>query len=528
MAQFVLLFVVAVVGFAGCTEDAADGCSQDTDCKGTRICEMRRCVEPGSLDGGRRDASLDAGMDAATDASRSDAGERDAGMNATPDANATDASIDGATNMNPDTGLDDASVGDAGGWEIPLIDGGDYLYYMGVSAYYDVDWEGSPTLALDNTIDGMVTHNLPFAFTYFGTTYAAGTPVTVTSNGTLWFEQASVSGTNTTLPQSAGPHGVIAAFWDQTRMEGGGIRFIDLADALHIEFINPSVSTVTGPPWITRTTTYVLSLMRDGRIQIRYHGGTWPTPTTPPMFSATIGIESPDGTGAVSLDCSPICSPPQGGTVLTFVPKSANIAGPDVMFRRVSPALPTDAYPTERVTLRLEGINRGDLIGGGTVWVLFTSVDPPKINLDEGFGPNVQLGVPGHGVRWTEDLEIPLGVVGARDIWAWFEDDDLFPQNNLFKLGTVTVHPYLGDILITTPSPLPMGQVGTPYSTQLQATGATNVTWSTGSALPAGVTLSPSGLLSGTPTETYAREFYVTADSYGYRPQSLQLGLVVQ
>ena len=64
---------------------------------------------------------------------------------------------------------------------------------------------------------------------------------------------------------------------------------------------------------------------------------------------------------------------------------------------------------------------------------------------------------------------------------------------------TVTVT----DLTITTTSPLPAGTVGTPYSVQFAATGGTSpYTWTvaSGSTLPAGLMLSSSGLLSGTPT----------------------------
>jgi hypothetical protein len=64
--------------------------------------------------------------------------------------------------------------------------------------------------------------------------------------------------------------------------------------------------------------------------------------------------------------------------------------------------------------------------------------------------------------------------------------------------------------LVVTPSPLvivttslPNGQVGQAYSEQLVASGGTApYVWSlqAGSTLPAGLTLSPSGLISGTPT----------------------------
>ncbi|HTU36185.1 MAG TPA: Ig domain-containing protein [Candidatus Acidoferrum sp.] len=59
------------------------------------------------------------------------------------------------------------------------------------------------------------------------------------------------------------------------------------------------------------------------------------------------------------------------------------------------------------------------------------------------------------------------------------------------------------NLTITTTSPLPDGTQGTAYSEQFAASGGTSpYTWSvaSGSTLPAGLTLSASGLLSGTPT----------------------------
>lgn len=59
------------------------------------------------------------------------------------------------------------------------------------------------------------------------------------------------------------------------------------------------------------------------------------------------------------------------------------------------------------------------------------------------------------------------------------------------------------NLAITTTSPLPAGAEGTAYSEQFAATGGTSpYTWSvaSGSTLPAGLTLSTAGLLSGTPT----------------------------
>src|SRR5439155_22607430 len=55
--------------------------------------------------------------------------------------------------------------------------------------------------------------------------------------------------------------------------------------------------------------------------------------------------------------------------------------------------------------------------------------------------------------------------------------------------------------LASTENQLPDAFVATPYSYQLHAQGnAAAVTWTATNPLPAGLSLSPSGLLSGTPT----------------------------
>jgi hypothetical protein len=68
--------------------------------------------------------------------------------------------------------------------------------------------------------------------------------------------------------------------------------------------------------------------------------------------------------------------------------------------------------------------------------------------------------------------------------------------------------------LTITTSSLPNGATGSSYSTQLQSTGGSgSITWSlqAGSSLPAGLTLSNSGLISGTPSVAGTTGFYVQA-----------------
>ena len=73
-------------------------------------------------------------------------------------------------------------------------------------------------------------------------------------------------------------------------------------------------------------------------------------------------------------------------------------------------------------------------------------------------------------------------------------------------------------VITVSPATLPSGLVGSPYSQAITATGGTGTyTYAvTAGALPAGLTLSAGGLLSGTPTAAGAFNFTVTAtDSNG-------------
>src|SRR5271165_664694 len=67
-------------------------------------------------------------------------------------------------------------------------------------------------------------------------------------------------------------------------------------------------------------------------------------------------------------------------------------------------------------------------------------------------------------------------------------------------------------LLITTTSPLPSGEVTSPYSFSFNAIGGTPpYTWAEVGSLPTGMSLASNGTLSGTPSATYASSFTVTA-----------------
>ena len=78
-----------------------------------------------------------------------------------------------------------------------------------------------------------------------------------------------------------------------------------------------------------------------------------------------------------------------------------------------------------------------------------------------------------------------------------------------------------------TTSSLPHAATGQDYSHQLTASGSTPLTWTIRGKLPDGLTLSPSGLISGTPTKKGKKSFTLTA-SNDYGHDSKRFTLTVQ
>jgi hypothetical protein len=95
------------------------------------------------------------------------------------------------------------------------------------------------------------------------------------------------------------------------------------------------------------------------------------------------------------------------------------------------------------------------------------------------------------------------------------------------KLLSITIS--LAPLVITTASPLPIGAVSAPYSQALAATGGTTpYTWSVVSGtLPAGLTLSGGGVISGTPTAQGTASFTVQVTDSGMRTATKLLSITV-
>ncbi|MBL0122198.1 MAG: putative Ig domain-containing protein [Betaproteobacteria bacterium] len=87
--------------------------------------------------------------------------------------------------------------------------------------------------------------------------------------------------------------------------------------------------------------------------------------------------------------------------------------------------------------------------------------------------------------------------------------------------SSVTISPASGPPAIQLPAPAAVATVGVPYTFQYSSTGAQPVTYAATAGLPPGVTLTSTGLLSGTPTTGGVYNFTVTAAN-GTLPDATQ------
>jgi uncharacterized protein (TIGR03437 family) len=143
-----------------------------------------------------------------------------------------------------------------------------------------------------------------------------------------------------------------------------------------------------------------------------------------------------------------------------------------------------------------------------TTWTTTTGTLPPGLSLSAG----ALSGVP--------------VTAGAYSFTVQVTDSASATASTPFQL---TISP--AALAIATPSPLTAGQVNIAYSQTLAATGGTppyaNWAVASGSTLPPGLTLSPAGVLSGTPTVSGAYNFTVQVKDHASGSASALLQLSI-
>ena len=166
--------------------------------------------------------------------------------------------------------------------------------------------------------DAQATVALPFSFRYYGQPFSS---VTVSSNGFLVFGPSPATAwINSPLPNTAVPNGVVAAYWDDLdpSLNGGAVWYRTVGSApnrkLVVSWVGVRHADTAGPisfqAVLEETSNEILLAYQD-----TLHGN----PAQDHGASATIGLESPDGTlGTQFLYNQPLLAPYQATTALRY------------------------------------------------------------------------------------------------------------------------------------------------------------------------------------------------------------------
>lgn len=185
------------------------------------------------------------------------------------------------------------------------------------AAYSWIDTTGGLTLPL--TDEGRVTVNLPWSFPYYGQDWTA---IGVVDNGYLMLGSTTIDFINVPIPDQAQPNGIIAPFWDDMDPDSGGIIRVQgygLAPNRYVVFEWNQVPRY----WEGGSFTFEVILYETGLIKFQYGAMTG---IGAGGSSATIGIESPDGTEGIQHSCDRTNAVSQG-TAIVF---DLSGASPDV------------------------------------------------------------------------------------------------------------------------------------------------------------------------------------------------------
>jgi hypothetical protein len=172
---------------------------------------------------------------------------------------------------------------------------------------------------------------------------------------------------------------------------------------------------------------------------------------------------------------------------------------------------------TGTANLRNDWLKTGWVAGGGTVNDLggiVTGSSPGFVN--EGTG-DYHLAVSSTCINAGTTLHSDCASYPVSQQYVKHQGHETRPVSGALDIGAFEYNSGIADLVITTTS-LPGGTAGTAYSQTLAATGGqTPYTWSmNGGSLPAGLSLSAGGVISGTPTTANTYNFTVrVTDSQG-------------
>ncbi|MBR0185110.1 MAG: putative Ig domain-containing protein, partial [Synergistaceae bacterium] len=187
------------------------------------------------------------------------------------------------------------------------------------------------------------------------------------------------------------------------------------------------------------------------------------------------------------------------------------------------------AYITSLTNLDSTKIIRLDFAGASTIYTSVNSEIPAGLFAVDSDGRYYDVSSPLNGTQWTSDEIARVNDNGC--VFGLKEGSTVLTAT--FNGLTASVNVEVSAALIKeeentppeiTTETLSNAVTSQPYSLQLKASGTTPITWTYAGKLPAGLTLSESGLISGTPTKTGKSTFTVTAQNdYGKTSQKYTL-----
>ncbi|MCA9548815.1 MAG: choice-of-anchor D domain-containing protein [Myxococcales bacterium] len=176
---------------------------------------------------------------------------------------------------------------------------------------------GSPITWTGTDDDGYAAIPVGFSFSYLGLAVPTAFPST---NGLVGFAAGSTAYQNVSVPAAATPNGFIAWWWDDLNFgaavgPGASATTALLGTAPNrvrvFTFLNvPRYNAAAGGSLINAEVR-----LYEGTNVIEVHYGALVPGTTPSVYSATVGWESPDGTAGVNvLGCNGVCDIPSWPT----------------------------------------------------------------------------------------------------------------------------------------------------------------------------------------------------------------------
>jgi subtilisin family serine protease len=429
-----------------------------------------------------------------------------------------------------------------------------------------VDVTSVPPLSGADGDDTFSTLNLGFPFSYFGQSHSTAY-VSSNGFLALGSNAGAVNYANAPIPTSAVPNGIVAPFWDDLHPGSTGSVHAGVAGSagsrvLYVEWFNvPHFAGNNG------VTFEVALHEATGEIRFQWLDTHMANTTWDLGISATAGVERQDGvigrqvshneallTNGRAVSCRYETSPPPPPPVPTITTTTLPDATEDVAYSEALEATggtppytwsvdsgslpagltldpgtgaiagtPTTAG-TSSFTAKVTDANSQSDLQSLSLTVDPAPVGPPTITttslpdgqVDVAYAQTLAAtggtspyawslaggALPG-GVSLASTGELSGTPTGSGTFSFTVQVTDDASQSDTQAL-TITVAPApTPPLAITTPSVLPDGSLGDPYSLTLTATGGEPpYTWTRVSgSLPRGLTLSLSGVISGTPTK---------------------------